>query len=182
MPRFQTIRYHLARAYPLAEETGPLSVGYRLYRQIRDFAPQNWTSGELVVAFIIADSANDGTRRSYLDNPELCRRARMSGNGVRKALQRLAERGFEFRISKGKDKNGKEVYAVSGRCVEYQVPDIFMRLERGSAVAYGLVDNPNGAGTTVPADERLSTEPWRYHSTGEAVPQYRLRRSHASFF
>jgi hypothetical protein len=156
-------------------------VGYRLYRQIRDLAPQNWTSGELVVAFIIADSANDGTRRSYLDNPELCRRARMSGNGVRKALQRLAERGFEFRVGQGKDKNGKELYAVSGKPVEYQVPDIFMLLERGAAVAYGLVDNPAAAGTTVPADGRLSTETSRYHSTGQPVPQYRLRRSHASF-
>jgi hypothetical protein len=159
-----------------------LNVGYRLYRQIRDLAPQNWTSGELVVAFIIADSANDDTRRSYLDNPELCRRARMSGDGVRKALQRLAERGFEFRVSKGKDKHGKRVYAVSGKSVEYQVPDVFMILERGAAVAYGLVDNLGPAGTTVPPHGGLSTETCRYHSTGEPVPQYRLRRSHASFF
>ena len=159
-----------------------MNVGYRLYRQIRDLAPQNWTSGELVVAFIIADSANDGTRRSYLDNPELCRRARMSVDGVRKALQRLAERGFEFRVSKGKDKNGRKVYAVSGKNVEYQVPDVFMILERGAAVAYGLVDNLGPAGTTVPPHRELSTETCRYHSTGEPVPQYRLRRSHASFF
>lgn len=156
-------------------------MGYKLYRQIRDFAPQDWTSGELVVAFIIADSANDGTRRSYLDNPELCRRSRMSDRGVRKALERLAERGFEFRIAKGKDKHGKEVYAVSGKRTEYMVPDIFMRLERGAAVAYGLVDKLAAGGTTVPPQAELSTEPRRYHSTAEPVPQYRLRRSHAFF-
>jgi hypothetical protein len=159
-----------------------LSVGYKLYRQIRDLAPQNWTSGELVVAFIIADSASDGTRRSYLESTELCRRARMTDNGVRKALQRLAEKGFEFRVSQGKDKHGRKVYAVSGKHVEYQVPDVFMILERGAEVAYGFVDNLGAAGTTVPPDGELSTEPRRYHSTGEAVPQYRLRRSHASFF
>lgn len=159
-----------------------MSVGYRLYRQIRDFAPQDWTSGELVVAFIIADSANDGTRRSYLDSTELRRRVRMTDRGVRKALERLAERGFEFRVSKGKDRHGKEMYAVSGNRAEYQVPDIFMRLERGAAVAYGLVDRLAAGGTTVPPDEELSTEPRRYHSTAQAVPQYRLTRTRAFCF
>lgn len=159
-----------------------MSVGYKLYRQIRDFAPQNWTSGELVVALMIADSANDGSRRSYIDAADLCKLARMTDNGVRKALQRLAEKGFEFRVSQGKDKHGRKVYAVSGKHVEYQVPDIFMLLERGAAVACGLVDNPGAGGTTVPADGGLSTETSRYHSTGEPVPQYRLRRSRAFFF
>lgn len=156
-----------------------MSVGYRLYRQIRDFAPRDWTSGELVVAFIIADSANEESRRSYLDNPELCRRSRMTEGGVRKALQRLAERGFEFRVSKGKDKHGKEIYAASGKRVEYQVPDIFMLLERGAAVAYGLVDKLAEGGTTVPPRAGLSTRQGgtvvplrRYHGTasGEAMP------------
>jgi len=157
-------------------------VGYKLYRQVRDFAPQNWTSGELVVAIMISDSANDGTRRSYLDAAELSRRARMSERGVRKALEKLAEKGFEFRVSKGKDRNGREVYAVAGGSIEYQVPDVFMILQRAAAVAYGLVDNLPAAGTTVPAGEELSTEARRYHSTGEAVPQYRLRRKHAFSF
>jgi hypothetical protein len=133
-------------------------VGYRLYRQIRDFAPQDWTSGELVVAFIIADSANEESRRSYLENSDLCRRSRMTSGGVRKALQRLAERGFEFRVSKGRDKHGKEVYAISGKHVEYQVPDIFIMLEKGSAVAYRLVDNLAAGGTAVPAQTGLSTD------------------------
>lgn len=143
-----------------------MNVGYKLYRQIRDHAPQNWTSGELVIAFIIADSANEDTRRSYLEADELCRRARMSDRGVRKALEKLAERGFEFRVSRGKGKDGKEVYAVSGKRIEYQVPDIFMMLERGAAVAYGLVDKLAAGGTTVPAAGELSTETRRYHSTG----------------
>ena len=144
-----------------------------LYRQIRDYAPQNWTSGELVVALMIADSANEQSRRSYLEAPELARRCRMSERGVSKALEKLKERGFEFRVGKGKDRNGKEIYAVSGKHVEYQVPDIFMMLERGAAVAYGLVDKLAAAGTTVPAAGELSTDPAgttvpasRYHSTG----------------
>jgi hypothetical protein len=153
-------------------------VGYELYRQIRDLAPQNWTSGELVVALMIADSAGEHTRRSYLDANELSRRARMSPRGVSKALEKLKEKGFEFRVSKGRDHTGKDIYAVSGKQVEYQVPDIFMQLEKGAAVAYGLVDKLAAAGTTVPAAGELSTETSRYHSTGQPVPQYRLRRSH----
>lgn len=155
-----------------------MRVGYKLYRQIRDYAPQNWTSGELVVALMIADSANDGTRRSYIDAPELNRRARMSARGVRKCLEKLAEKGFEFRVSKGKDSAGRELYAVPGTTIEYQVPDIFMRLERGAAVAYGLVDKLAQGGTTVPPQTGLSTGEGgttvplrRYHSTasGERV-------------
>jgi hypothetical protein len=134
-----------------------LNVGYKLYRQIRDLAPQDWTSGELVVAWIIADSANDGTRRSYLDSEDLSRVARMSPRGVRKNLEKLAERGFEFRVSQGKDKAGNDVYAVKGTTIEYQVPDIFMLLERGAAVAYGLVDNLADGGTAVPPKAGLST-------------------------
>lgn len=118
-----------------------MRVGYKLYREVARLAPQDWTSGELVVALMIADSANDGTRRAWISNAELCQLARMGERGVRKALAKLAERGFEFRSVKGVDKHGKEIFAMSGKGVEYQVPDVFMLLSRGAAVAYGLVDN-----------------------------------------
>jgi hypothetical protein len=156
-----------------------MSVGYKLYRQIRDFAPQDWTSGELVIAIMIADSANEETRRSYIDNADLCRRARMTDRGVRKALERLLERGFDFRVSRGKGKDGKEMYALSGKRTEYQVPDIFARLERGSVIAYGLVDKLTADGTAVPPDGRLSTATCRYCGTAEPEPQYRLPQRRA---
>lgn len=146
-----------------------MSVGYRLYRQVRDFAPQDWTSGELVVALMIADSANEQTRRAYITADDLNKLCRMSGRGVRKNLEKLAGKGFEFRVSQSKDSSGKPVYAVGGNGVEYQVPGIFAALQKASAVAYGLVDNladgtsaaglsTDRGGTTVPAR--------RYHSTG----------------
>ena len=82
-------------------------VGYRLYRDIRDFAPQDWTSGELVVAWVIADDASDASRRSLIPGPELCRRARMSAEVVRKALAKLAARGSELRVIHGTGKGGR---------------------------------------------------------------------------
>lgn len=146
-----------------------MSVGYKLYRQIRDYAPADWTSGELVVALMIADSANEQTRQAYITADDLNRLCRMSGRGVRKNLEKLAGKGFEFRVSQGKDGAGNIVYAVAGNGVEYQVPDIFAHLQKASAVAFGLVDNladgtsatglsTDRGGTTVPAR--------RYHSTG----------------
>lgn len=135
-----------------------MSVGYKLYRQVRDFAPQDWTSGELVVALMIADSANEHTRLAYITAEDLRKLCRMTGSGIRKNLEKLAGKGFEFRVRQGKDKHGKTLYAVAGNGVEYQVPAIFGDLAKASAVAYGLVDkladaelSTDRGGTTVPA-------------------------------
>lgn len=117
-----------------------MNVGYKLYRQIRDFAPQDWTSGELVVALMIADAAGEQTRRAYIEAEDLAKLCRMTASGVRKNLEKLARKGFEFRVQQGRDKSGKPVYAVNGNGVEYQLPAIFADLQRGSAVAFGLVD------------------------------------------
>lgn len=126
-------------------------MGYKLYRVIRDLAPADWTSGELVVAWVIADDANDNTRRSFISNEELCRRARLKQSSVRAALAKLADRGFEFRVSCGKGKDGRDVYATKGHPAEYYVPDLFQLLVRGAEVAYGLVDNPPEGATTTAA-------------------------------
>jgi hypothetical protein len=132
-------------------------VGYKLYRQIRDFAPRDWTSGELVVAWVIADDANDETRRSFIPTDELCRRAHMGDRNVRKTLEKLADRGFEFRVSKGKGKDGREVYASRNNEPEYMVPDIFQAIIRAAGLAYGLVGSTTEGGTVVPPYLKLST-------------------------
>jgi hypothetical protein len=142
----------LPLTYSKAEETGHrVSVGYKLYRQVANLAPEDWTSGMLVVAWIIADDANDQTRRSFITTGELCHLARMSERGVRKALEKLAENGFEFRVALSKGKDGRPVFATRWKAPEYQVPDIFQHMVRAAGIAYGLVDNPAQGGTTVPA-------------------------------
>lgn len=133
-------------------------MGHTLYRQVRDLAPGDWTSGMRVVAWCIADAAGETTRRATkLTLPQLCKQAGMSERGVRKVLERLAESGFEFRVEHGKDKDGKPVYATPVQDVEYQVPAIFQHMINGAAVSLGLVDNDRGGGTTVPPLAGLST-------------------------
>lgn len=97
-------------------------MGFRLYREVIDHAPPDITSGELVVWLVIADDANDDTRVGWLDGDELCRRARMKPRGVASALQRLAARGYELRVARGVDKNGRPVYAYRGTQTTYRLP------------------------------------------------------------
>lgn len=125
-------------------------VGYKLYRQVRDLAPGDWTSGERLVAWVIADDANDGTRRSYIATDELARRCGMTEDGVRKCLGKLAKKGFEFRVSLGTGSDGREVYTVRGVPPQYAVPDIFQVMIRAAGMSYGLVDNSPEGGTLVP--------------------------------
>jgi len=67
-----------------------MTVGHDLYREVVNFAPDDLSPGELVVAWVIADDARDATRKSWISNAELCRRSRMKPSGVRAALGRLA--------------------------------------------------------------------------------------------
>lgn len=125
-------------------------VGYKLYREVRDFAPHDWTSGEMLVALMIADDARDAERKSWIYPCELARRCRMGERNVRKALEKLAGRGYEFRVGHGRGKDGREVYAARDKPVEYVVPDI---LAIAASLAPPLpvpVDNHQIGGTTVP--------------------------------
>lgn len=117
-----------------------MGVGFLLYREIRDYAPDDLSSGELAVALMIADDANDETRRSWIPNELLCKRARLRPSGVKAALQKLAGRGLEFRVSHGRDRRGRPVYAVTGHRTDYRVPTI-AQLIGGAAVSPSPVDN-----------------------------------------
>lgn len=98
------------------------SVGYELYREVRDLAPGDWTPAERVTALMIADAARVKTRIALIPNALLCQRTGLSPTGLRGALQRLEKRGYEFRIAKGKGRDGRKVYAVNSHETEYCVP------------------------------------------------------------
>jgi hypothetical protein len=98
-------------------------VGYRLYREVRDSAPAEWTASERLVAWALADDANDETRRSWIKIPELMKRTGFrSERGLRMVLQKLADSGYEFRMVLTRDKQGRPVFAVKGRSLDFQVP------------------------------------------------------------
>lgn len=125
-----------------------MSVGYKLTREIRDFAPPDLTSGELVVALMIADDANDRSRRSWIPLPLLCARARLKPSSVRAALSKLAARGYEFRVIHGHGKDGRPMFAVRGHATDFIVPDM---VKGASPLAPKPVDNPDiGASAVAP--------------------------------
>jgi len=118
---------------------GTMSVGYKLYREVRDYAPQDWSASELVVAWVIADDANDDTRVSWIQLPLLCSYSRLAPSSVRAALAKMGAGGYEFRIVHGYGKDGRPMFATKGHAVDYLVPDM---LKGASLLAPFPVDNP----------------------------------------
>jgi hypothetical protein len=126
-------------------------VGYKLYREIRDFAPYDWKPYMRHVAEIIADDANDRTRRSWIQIGLLCERTGYSPRMIRHALARLGEAGFEFRVSHGTGKDGREVYAARSHSVDYLVPHMPKGGNRVPPLPIPLpVDNPAKGGNSLP--------------------------------
>lgn len=98
-------------------------MGYELRRQLREALGPAVTGLQRAVALEIADDANDSTRESYVELPDL---ARWTGAGsvdvVRNALKRLSAAGWEFRVPIGKGRDGRVMYAVPGRRMTFLVP------------------------------------------------------------
>src|SRR6476469_8722103 len=91
---------------------------------------------------MIADDANDDTRQSWL--PLLGARTRLKASTVREKLAMLARRGFEFRVSHGTGKDGREVFAAKGHAMDYLVPDMLKGAGTPAAIGNGAA--PKGAG------------------------------------
>ncbi|MGH3226790.1 MAG: hypothetical protein ACRDPY_50285, partial [Streptosporangiaceae bacterium] len=122
-------------------------MGFKLYREVRDRAPSDWTPPERLVAWVIADDANDDTRKSWIKLPELMERTGIkSKSGVRQALQRLASRGYEFRVPIGEGKDGRLVFAAKGHSLDYIVPPMPERRLHTVAFIGDSRQSPNGKG------------------------------------
>lgn len=139
-----------------------MSVGFRLYREVRDFAPAIWSQSEYIVALLIADDANDQTRQSFIANPLLCMRTRLSERGLRQALHGLAASGYEFRVCHGYGKDGRPVFAAKSHAVDYRVPDMLK-----GGVSVPPIDGGKG-GVTVPPIEPKAARSGRKGGTGRS--------------
>ena len=104
-------------------------MGYVLYRMLRAGMPAEWTSGERLVALIIADDANDETRASWISNAQLCQETGLTPESLSKVLKRLAARGYEMRVAHGRGKDGRLVFATRGHATDYTVPILSPRPE-----------------------------------------------------
>lgn len=127
-------------------------MGYELRRALRKALGQDITGLQRAVALEIADDANDATRLSYVSLEDLREWTAAKDVGViRTTLKRLGTAGWEFRVPLGIGKDGRVLYAVPGRRLNFRVPDF----EGGTTVApMGEPWFPLGAegGTTVPTE------------------------------
>ncbi|MEU0493515.1 hypothetical protein ABZ249_30175 [Nocardiopsis sp. NPDC006139] len=97
-------------------------MGYELYRHILNHAPGDLDAAARLVLAVIADDANEHTRRSYLGMDLLSHRTGLMPDAVGKALRRLAKADIEIRVPLGTDKNGKPVFALKGHRTVYLIP------------------------------------------------------------
>ncbi|MYR30695.1 hypothetical protein GTW20_00050 [Nocardiopsis alba] len=97
-------------------------MGYELYRHVLNNAPAEIDAAARLVLAVIADDANEKTRRSYLGMDLLSHRTGLLPDSASKALRRLAKAGFEIRVPVGTDKNGKPVFAMKGHRTVYLIP------------------------------------------------------------
>lgn len=128
-------------------------MGWKLARNVLDNMPPDIPSGERCVVSAVAWSVRDVTGEGWATDETLCRRSGLATSGVRKALQRLASRGYELRVSTGKGKDGRLVYSHRGSAPTYRVPDAWRRGKAGPRSdldgSKGRTPVPKG-GTTVP--------------------------------
>ena len=138
-------------------------MGYRLYRHVLDHAPADLTSGERLLLLVIADDANDNTRLGRPGTDLLTHRTGVGARGLRKAFERLAERGYELRVPITEDENGQPVFAVRGRRTTYRVPSFPPRQDLPKGEPWGPHPGEKG-GTVVP--ERGN------HGSAKEEPQF----------
>src|SRR5690606_29554617 len=97
-------------------------MGYELYRHVLGHAPGELDAAARLVLAVIADDANEKTRRSYLGMDLLAHRTGLLPDSIGKALRRLAKADIEIRVPVGADKNGKPVFAMRGHRTVYLIP------------------------------------------------------------
>jgi hypothetical protein len=103
-------------------------MGYELYRHVLNHAPDEIDAAARLVLAVIADDANEKTRKSYLGMDLLSHRTGLLPDSVGKALRRLAKAGVEIRVPLGTDKRGRPVFAAKGNRTTYMVP-VFRKRE-----------------------------------------------------
>jgi len=96
-------------------------MAYELVEEVFSNAP-DMTAAERLILLAIAERSRVGERAATIDGAEMLRRCCLDERGLRHALSRLAERGFEVRLEFGRDRRGRPVYAVPGRPRVFTLP------------------------------------------------------------
>lgn len=98
-------------------------MAYELVEEVFDHAPP-MSPTERVILVCIAEKSRLPGRDAQISGEVLARRigGEVGERGIRQALTRLAERGFEVRVPIAYDKRGEPLYAVPGRVRHFRVP------------------------------------------------------------
>lgn len=97
-------------------------MAHQLIHEVYDHAPPDLSPAEAHVLTVIAYHCQVDARSCWMSAEEMQARARLSATGLRKVMQRLADRGLECRVQQATGKDGKPVYAYRGRTTTYRLP------------------------------------------------------------
>lgn len=126
-------------------------MGYELYRHVLQNAPTELDAAARLVLAVIADDANERTRKSYLGMDLLSHRTGLLPDSAGKALRRLAKAGIEIRIPIGTDGKGRPVFAAKGNRTTYLIPVFperaFMTPKAGREADLSAAQSPDGEQT-----------------------------------
>lgn len=135
-------------------------LGYELYREVLNHAPDGLDPAGLLLLLVVADDANDRSRLSYATRDQLVLWLRMDHwRSIQKIFTRLAEAGVEVRVAFAKDKHGRPVFATRGNRTVYRIPEF--------APAAGKEDS------TVPLSERKGAPQGTLSDARKGAPQGR---------
>lgn len=108
-------------------------MGSRLRRDLREVLPASIKGLQRAIALEIADDARYDDSWRYSPESGRHSKARLSDLvrwtgakdelSIREMLRRLAVAGWEFRVPIGTGKDGRPLYAVPGRAMQFRVPD-----------------------------------------------------------
>lgn len=113
-------------------------MGYELYRHVLNHAPADLSKEERLLLLAIADDANERTRLSRPGVGLLEHWTGMDAQAIKRALRKLAERGWEIRVPLARRGDGSPVYAFRGRRSTYRVPVFPPRPDHPMGVAGDL--------------------------------------------
>lgn len=97
-------------------------MAYELVEDVLDHAPEGMSVAERLILVCIAEEARKGTRMAEIPQARLRKRTGLGEEGLKTAIRRLRDRGYEVRVPFAKDRHGKPIYAIPGRTCTYLVP------------------------------------------------------------
>lgn len=99
-------------------------MSIRLINEVLDHAPAGLAPLERLLLVVIAEAADDKTRRCWPGIDVLTRRVGVGQRQIARVLAQLEKRGYPLRVPSGVDRRGHPVFAARGHRTTYQLPEL----------------------------------------------------------